>query len=133
MATIGNPDGNKMMVVVVNGELKLEYDRSIAITERQQHYLDKMDQDMDNGITLLNENIESPDKTQRAKFVANHLVRAYMSDDDQQIAALCAYLAKALPGLTQVRVDIVDDQYNIDLKFDEVLENQVKVSFPPLQ
>ncbi len=133
MATIGNPNGNNVMVVVINGELMLEYDRSKSVTERQQQYLDKMDQDMDNGISLLNENIDSPDKTQRAKFVANHLVRAYKNDDDQQIAALCAYLAKALPGLTQVRVDIVDDQYNIDLKFDEVLENQVKVSFPPLQ
>jgi len=133
MATIGNPNGNNVMVVVINGELMLEYDRSKSVTERQQQYLVKMDQDMDNGISLLNENIDSPDKTQRAKFVANHLVRAYKNDDDQQIAALCAYLAKALPGLTQVRVDLVDEKYNIDLKFDEVLENQVKVSFPPLQ
>ncbi len=133
MATVGNPTGKKLMVIVVNGELMLEYDRSKSITTQQQNYLAKMDHDMDKGITLLNEKIESPDKTQRAKFVANHLVRAYMNDDDQLIAALCAYLAKALPGLTQVRIDSVDDKYNIDLKFDEVLENQVKVNFPPLQ
>jgi len=133
MATVGNPTGNKMMVLVVNGELKIEYDRQKSITEHQQQYLDKMDHDMGAGITLHGEKIESPDKTQRAKFVADHLVHAYRNDDDQQIAALCAYLAQCLPGLTQVRVDTVDEQYTVDLKFDEVLENQVKVSFPPLQ
>ncbi|MFV2060773.1 MAG: hypothetical protein ACC653_08810 [Gammaproteobacteria bacterium] len=133
MATVGNPAGNKLMVVVINGELKLEYDRTKSITVQQQKYLDKMDLDMDEGITLSNDKIDSPDKTQRAKFVANHLVSAYMNNQEQQIAALCAYLAKILPGLTTVRIDSVDDHYNIDLKFDEVLENQVKVNFPPLQ
>jgi len=132
MAGVGNFTDNKLMVVVINGELKLEYDRQKSITELQQKYLDKMDHDMDSGITLQNERIESPDKMQRAKFVADHLVHAYMKDNDQKIAALCAYLAQILPKLTQVRIDTVNDKYNIDLKFDEVLENQVKVNFPPL-
>jgi len=129
----GNTVEPKMMVVVVNGELQFEYDREKPVSDLQQKYLDKMNRDMDGGITLHGEKVASPDKTQRAKFVADHLVHAYLKENDQQIAALCAYLAQILPMLTQVRIDSVDDQYNIDLKFDEVLENQVKVSFPPLQ
>ncbi len=123
----------KMMVVVINGELKLEYNREISITELQQKYLQKMDRDMDAGITVQGEKIDIPNNIQRAKFVADHLVNAFMKDNDQKIAALCAYLAQVLPSLTQVRVDTIDDKFNIDLKFDEVLENQVKVSFPSLQ
>lgn len=129
----GNTVEPKMMVVVINGELQLEYDRQKPVSDLQQKYLDKMNRDMDGGITLHGEKVARPDKTQRAKFVADHLVHAYLKENDQQIAALCAYLAQILPMLTQVRIDSVDDQYNIDLKFDEVLENQVKVSFPPLQ
>ncbi len=124
---------NKLMVVVINGELKLEYNREKSISELQQKYLDKMNRDMDSGITLSNERIEFPDKAQRAKFVADHLVHAYLKDNDQQIAALCAYLAQTLPKLKQVRIDSIEDKYSIDLKFDDVLENQVKVNFPPLQ
>ncbi len=133
MAIDTNSTSAKMMVVVINGELKLEYNREVSITELQQKYLAKMDRDMDSGITVQGEKIDIPNNIQRAKFVADHLVHAYMKDNDQKIAALCAYLAQILPSLTQVRVDTVDDKFNIDLKFDEVLENQVKVSFPPLQ
>ncbi|VAW91236.1 hypothetical protein MNBD_GAMMA22-2674 [hydrothermal vent metagenome] len=130
---VGVSAEGKLMVVVINGELKLEYNRKKSISKLQQKYLAKMDRDMDSGITLNNEQIALPDKTQRAQFVADHLVHAYMKDNDQQIAALCAYLAQTLPQLKQVRVDSVGDKYSIDLKFDAVLENQVKVNFPPLQ
>ncbi len=130
---VGVSAESKLMVVVINGELKLEYNREKAISELQQKYLDKMNRDMDSGITLNSERIASPDKTQRAKFVADHLVQAYMKDNDQQIAALCAYLAQTLPKLKQVRIDSIEDKYSIDLKFNDVLENQVKVNFPPLQ
>jgi len=133
MATVGNPTDKPLMVIVINGELVLEYDRRKPVTERQKGYLDKMDSDMNAGITFHNEQIGIPNKIQRAKFVADQLMHAYLKDNDQQIAALCAYLAKSLPGLTQVRIDKVDEQFSIDLKFDEVLENQVKVNFPPLQ
>lgn len=133
MVIANNSTDKKLMVVVINGELKLEYDRQKSISELQQKYLLKMDRDMDSGISVEGNRIEFPDKVQRAKFVADQLVHAYLKDNDQQIAALCAYLAKTLPDLTQVRIDSVDDNYNIDLKFDDILENQVKVNFPTLQ
>jgi len=119
------------MVVLLNGEAMFEYDRTRALPENQRQYLDRMDQQMDAGITLGNENIVNPDQQQRAQFVAFTLVTAIQEDNEAVIAAMNSYLAVRYPDLKQVKADTDEGSKKVmfDLIFDQEHKNQVKVSF----
>jgi hypothetical protein len=122
------------MAVLINGEVILEYDRSVALTEQQRLSLEKMDSKMDTGINLAGEQLTSPDKNQRMQFVALNLVNALYNDENEAIiAASTAYLAENLPDLKQVKADNRQGQWLVDLVFDKEYQNQVKVSFSGLQ
>lgn len=116
-----------LMQVHVNGQPQIDYDRSKALSEKQQEYLDKMDEGMDAGITLAGEEIKEPDLLSRAKFVAGYLSQALFDDNEQMIAASTAWLAMRLPDLKQVKITQDGEQISIDLVFDETRQNQVKV------
>lgn len=119
-----------VMAVLLNGTAQIEYDRKIALPAKQQDFLQRMDQDMDAGIQLGNQYIEQPDQTQRAQFIALHLVQALLADNEQRIAASCAYLATRMPDLKQVKaVTKPDGAIGIDLVFTEDYRNQIKVEF----
>ena len=121
---------SKIMAVLLNGTAQIEYNREIALPAKQRDYLDRMDQDMDEGIQLGNHYIEVPDQTQRAQFIALHLVQSLLVDNEQHIAASCAYLADRLPDLKQVKaVTKPDGAIGVDLIFTEDYKNQVKVEF----
>jgi hypothetical protein len=119
------------MVVLLNGEAMFEYDRSIQLPEKQQQYLDRMDQKMDSGIQLGNETIANPEPQQRAQFVAFTLLNAIENDNEPVIAAMNSYLAVRYPDLKQVKADVDKDNGKVmfDLIFDKEHKNQVKVSF----
>lgn len=119
------------LVISLNNEAVIEYDRNKRLPGHQRAFLDKMDVDMQEGINLHGEDISSPDQNQRAQFVATHLVQGLLENDDGLIAAMCAYLANRMPELKQVKVAQDGETYSIDLIFDRVQENQVKVAFEP--
>lgn len=120
-----------IMVVLFNGEALFEYDRTKPLAENQRQYLDRMDQQMDAGITLGSESIENPDQQQRAQFVAFTLVRAIQEDNEAVIAAMNSYLAVRYSDLKQVKADTDEESEKVmfDLIFDQEHKNQVKVSF----
>lgn len=122
---------SEMMVVLLNGEALFEYDRTKSLPENQRQYLDRMDQQMDAGITLGNENIANPDQQQRAQFVAFTLLTAIEQDNEAVIAAMNSYLAVRYPDLKQVKADTDKETKKVmfDLIFDQEHKNQVKVSF----
>ena len=123
---------SNVMAVLLNGTAQIEYNREIALPERQRDYLDRMDLDMDAGIQLGNRYFDMPDQTQRAQFIALHLVQSLLVDNEQHIAASCAYLADRLPDLKQVKaVTKPDGAIGIDLVFTEDYKNQIKVEFMP--
>jgi hypothetical protein len=123
---------SKVMAVLLNGTAQIEYNREIALPAKQRDYLDRMDKDMDEGIQLGNRYIEVPDQTQRAQFIALHLVQSLLVDNEQHIAASCAYLADRLPDLKQIKaVTKPDGAIGIDLIFTEDYKNQIKVEFMP--
>lgn len=119
------------MVVLVNGEALFEYDRTKILPEQQKQYLDRMDQKMEAGIQLGDENVVNPDQQQRAQFVALTLLNAIEKDDEASIAAMSAYLAVRYPDLKQVKADSDKESRKVmfDLIFDQEHKNQVKVSF----
>ncbi len=119
----------KKLVIVVNGESQLEYDRSKKLPEKQRRYLDKMDQQMDTGITHGQGNIFSPQLKQKAEFVANQLIHAIQSDNEQLIAATLSYLAIRLPDLQQVSAEINDSEVKINLIYDREFIQPQPVNF----
>ena len=122
---------NNTLTVVIDGQLHLQYDRSKTLPVRQLAYLDRMDQKMDEGITLGGKAVESPDTLQRAQFVALHLLEAMQDGDDGLIAASCAYLANRLPDMHQVKASLTGDADSAELVFDEPYTKEVAVEFSP--
>lgn len=119
------------LVVLLNGQAVVEYDRNKRLPGHQRQYLDRMDADMDAGIELAGESIDEPDAVQRAKFVAMHMANALLDEHDAMIAAACAYLATRLPELKQVKVVQQGEDLMLDLIFDQAFDNQVVVQFDP--
>ena len=109
------------MAVLLNGEVQLEFHRDRAIPAKQREYLDKMDSDMDAGISIGGEQVANPDQNQRAQFVAVAMFDALMNNEEPLIAATCTYLADRLPDLKQVKAVQEGDEMVIDLVFDQEL------------
>ena len=120
----------KKLVAVVDGESKVEYDRSVDLPDQQKAYLDKMDEKMDGGIPLGQGNIFSPQMEQRAQFVADQLVMAINSNNEALIAASMAYLANRLPDLKQVTAESQDDgETKITLVYDKEYVKPETINF----
>ena len=119
------------LVVVVNGQAVIEYDRNKRLPGHQREFLDKMDADMQQGVEIGGEQIPNPDIKARAKYVAIHLINAIMNEHDGMIAASCAYLANRLPELKQIKVNEQNDEFSFDLVFDQEYNNAVNVQFDP--
>lgn len=107
------------LTVVVNGASILEFDRNKPVPGQQRRALDTMDQNMDRGIRLGQDQIPSPNPMQRAQFVANTLINALFAENYSQAMAMSTYLAKRIPELQQVKaVGDIDNVLNIELVFD---------------
>lgn len=106
------------LVVVVNGQKTLQYDRNNPLPEEQQRSLDKMDKKMDQGIAFGAQQFSNPGKEERAQYIANMLITALNEKNDSLAAATCAWLAVRMPDLQQVKSKIQDDNNIIELIFD---------------
>ena len=120
---------SKRLVVVIDGESQLEFDRLKLLSTHQLSYLDQMDQQMDPGVQLGNDFIADPNQLQRAQFVAVSLVQAIRQQEDALAAATCSYLAQRMPELRQVKVQGEADKQTIDLVFDRDFVKSVPVQF----
>jgi hypothetical protein len=107
------------IIVSLNGESMVEYDRRKPLSEKQRGFLDRMDQDMDGGITLEGERIDQPEPGDRARFVAMNLAQAILTENEALAAATTSFLADRLPDLKQVRILQSEDDVTIDLVFDQ--------------
>lgn len=118
-----------MLVIVVNDQPYLEYDRNRPLDEKQLAGLDRMDRQMNGGIRLRGDWLENPGLIQRAQFVASHLVEALQDGNEALSAASCAYLAMRLPGLQQVCASLNAGAVSLELVFDRAWTPEVKVDF----
>jgi len=114
-----------LLMAVVDGEPVIEYDRDKVLPDNQLEYLNKMDEKMEMGIPSGQGNIFAPDQEQKAYFVANQLMSAIKSEDEQLIAASMAYLAIRLPDLKQVSSKEKDGETQISLIYDREYSAQV--------
>ena len=78
------------LVILLNGESQLQYDRSKPLLGQQRGFLEKMDKELQREITINNKKIDHPDLKQRAQFVALNLIQAILNSEEQKAAAMGA-------------------------------------------
>lgn len=105
--------------IVLNGSEIHEYEKNTRHPGKQRELLDNMDLDMDEGIEIDGNVISSPDKMQRAQYVAMSLLFGIEMKSDGLVSAACGYLVTRLPDLKQVRAVENDKVVTMDLIFDE--------------
>lgn len=118
-----------ILAIVINGESQIEYDRNKPLPEQQLKFLDKMDNDMDQGVVLGGVQIDTPSDLQRAQFAALHLVDAIQAGNEQVAAAMAAYLANRIPELKQLRATRTQDDVTFDFVFDKDYVREAKIHF----
>jgi len=117
------------MIVVIDGQSQLEYDRSRSLPEQQLLALDQMDRKMDQGIELPVGHLDAPNALQRAQFVALQLVQAVEAGNETVAAATCAYLAVRVPELKQLKAEHQPTGLHLDLVFDRPFMSEMKIEF----
>lgn len=109
----------QVLMVTINGELALNYDRNRRIPGRRRDFLDFMDRDMDAGIQWGGQRIERPNAQQRARYISMHLVRALLDRKQAQIAAMSTYLAHRHVNLKEVRAEESGNEVRVELIYEE--------------
>jgi hypothetical protein len=120
---------SNILTIVINGASQVVYDRDKPLAAHQGEFLDKMDSNMDAGITLDDVGIKTPSALQRAQFVALQLISAIQESDEQRAAAMLAYLANRIPELKQVRATRKDEEVGFDFVFDKDYVPEAKMHF----
>ena len=113
---------SKILAVLVDGQVQLEFDHAKPIPQQQLDYLDNMDARMDPGISLEGEQIAEPDIEERVKFVAQNLATALLEDNDQMAAAMCTWLGVRRPELQQVKISVGELGVTLDLDYETAYE-----------
>jgi len=117
------------LAILLNSIAQIEYDRNVALDAKLADYLDNMDRKMDIGISIGEQQIQSPTAEQKAEFVASNLYHAIKADNEAMASAMTSYLAVRLADLKQVKFSDKDGNVSIELVYDEVYDNQVAVQF----
>jgi len=113
---------SKILAVLVDDQVQLEFDHAKPIPEQQLDYLDSMDARMDSGILLEGEQIAEPDIDARVKFVAQNLATALLEGDDQMAAAMCTWLGVRRPELQQLKISVGELGVTLDLDYETPYE-----------
>lgn len=121
---------SEKLYIELNGASVIEYDRNVRLPGHQRRFLDKMDEDMAEGIELAGQSITHPNPVQRAQFVAIKLMLALQDNEEGLIAATCAYLANRFPEMRKIVAREQGDNVSLDLVFNEQqAQNTVAVNF----
>ena len=121
-----------ILAIVVNDQLKLEYDRAKELPENQQQYLNNIDHKFSSGLELQGEQIDKPTIEQKARYMSLILMESIIYQEDDKAAVSMAWLATRLPDLKQLKA-IVDEQgAQFELIFDREYKPHQVVDFDGL-
>ena len=113
---------SQLLVVLVDGQVLIEFDHAKPVPDNQLTYLDQMDRRMDYGIELQGEFIADPNEEQRAKFVAQNMAMLLGESQDQAAVAMCTYLGVRRPALKQVKISSTGAGISVDLDHENSYE-----------
>jgi hypothetical protein len=100
-----------------NGALAYSFDKREGLARMQFAYVQRMDADMDRGISLEGERILSPDHAQRTRYVIGQLLEAVNINDSRAIAMLCRWLAQQVSDLDAIRIEDHGDEVGVELNY----------------
>ena len=118
-----------VLVVILNTQKVLEYNRDIRLTKKQLADLELFDQKLERELPPRSSNKRNFNSQDKATLVANMLVAALLQDDDPKIALSCAYLATRYVELKQVKAKTDSGQVAIQLIFDEEYREATPMKF----
>lgn len=101
--------------IYVSGTETHSFDKREGLARMQFAYVQRMEADMDRGITFNGERVQNPTQAQRTQFVIGQLLEALMINDSRGISMLCRYLAQHAPGLNAIHVEEDGDEYSVEL------------------
>lgn len=78
---------------------------------------DRMDAEMAEGRRMGMEFVENPDPLERARIVADKLMRAIGAGNETTAMAMAAYLLNRLPGVVSVDIDTTGDRHATQFKY----------------
>lgn len=105
---------DKLRIFVSGAETHV-FDKREGLARMQFAYVQRMQEDMDRGITFNGERLHSPTQDQRTQYVIGQLLEALLINDSRGISMLCRYLAQHAPGLNALHVEEDGDEYSVEL------------------
>jgi len=120
------------LAIVVNDQLKLEYDRAKELPENQQQYLSNIDQKFSSGLELQGEQIDKPTIEQKARYMSLILMESIIYQEDDKAAVSMAWLATRLPDLKQLKATVDEQGTQFELIFDREYKPHQVVDFDGL-
>lgn len=75
------------------------------LVQQAEEFFLKMDSDMDQGWQMSRQWVEQPDTRQRCQIVADRLLSALETHNDNMITLMAGYILSRLPGVMALRID----------------------------
>ena len=119
------------LMVLINNVPQIEFDRAFELTESQNNSLQLIDKKLNQGFELHGIKLENPTHEDKIQFVSANLISSLLADDDEVAAASCAYIAKLLPDLKQIKSIEKNGEISIELVFDKDHRQESKLNFVP--
>ena len=118
---------------LLDGQEVLTYDRTRALPDKQREYLNILDDQLEEGFILSDQQIDKPNLQQKTQFIALNLVNALTKEDDNTAIIMFTYLVNRMPELKQAKAKIKESdsgrQIGVEFVFDEVKSEGKKIEF----
>ncbi len=105
--------------ITMNGESLHCFDKKKGLARMQFAYVQRMDENMDKGISVGDEIIANPDQQQRVEFVIGQMLEALRVNDKRDVDMMCRYLAHRMPELDGVHIVDEGDTFEVTLEIEE--------------
>ena len=122
-------DSSSLLVVTLNSNKVLEYNRGIALSKKQLKDLDVLEQKLNDHIPLNLRANRDAGPQDKATLVANMLITALLDEEESKAALTCAYLATRFSDLKQVNARTDSEHLAIQLIFDEEYREVSPIKF----
>lgn len=101
-------------VVNLNNQMIYKY-KETRIPGRLLRHLDRMEKDMQNGINLGGQWVESPSELQKHQYVALVLFDSLQNNNSNLVNITSAYLLDRKKSLSQINITQHEDQFALNL------------------
>ena len=88
----------------------------------------KLNKDMDKGWQMSRDWVDKPNAEQRCQIVADKILTAIDTDNEQLLMLMAAYILHTMPGVTGVNIDNTGDMNETDI----IMEQDVSKPLGPI-